>query len=74
MTQSIENRQEKAIVPQNNKIKSKMKILGKILTSAGCMILGYYLILGALAIHPYLGGIVIGIALFAIGDIIRDKY
>ena len=26
------------------------------------------------AIHPYLGGIVIGIALFAIGDIIRDKY
>ena len=51
-----------------------MKILGKILTSAGCTILGYYLILGALAIHPYLGGIVIGIAFFAIGDIIRDKY
>ena len=50
------------------------KILGKILTSAGCMLLGYYLILGAFAIHPYLGGIVIGIALFAIGDIIRDKY
>ena len=51
-----------------------MKTLGKILTSAGCMILGYYLILGAFDIHPYLGGIVIGIALFAIGGIIRDKY
>ena len=51
-----------------------MKILGKILTSAGCMILGYYLILGALVIHPDLSGIVIGIALYALGDIIRDKY
>lgn len=51
-----------------------MKILGKILTSVGCAILGYYLILGTFAIHPYLGGIVIGIALYALGDIIRDKY
>ena len=51
-----------------------MKKLVKVLTSAGCTIFGYYLILGALAIHPYLGGIVIGIALFALGDIIRDKY
>lgn len=51
-----------------------MKILGKILTSAGCTILGYYLILGALAIHSYLGGIVIGIEFYALGDIIRDKY
>ena len=59
---------------QNNKIKSEMKILGKILTSAGCMLLGYYLILGAFAIHPYLGGVVIGIAFYALGDIIRDKY
>ena len=30
MTQSIENRQEKAIVPQNNKIKSKMDYRAKI--------------------------------------------
>ena len=30
MTQSIENRQEKAIVPQNNKIKSKMYYKAKI--------------------------------------------
>ena len=51
-----------------------MKILGKILTSAGCTILGYYLILGGFAIHPYLGGIFIGIAFYALGDIIRDKY
>ena len=51
-----------------------MKTLGEILMSAGCTILGYCLILGALAIHPYLGGIVIGIALYALGDIIRDKY
>lgn len=51
-----------------------MKILGKILTLTGCMILGYYLILGAFAIHPYLCGIIIGIAFYAIGDIIRDKY
>ena len=30
MTQSIENRQEKAIVPQDNKIKSKMDYRAKI--------------------------------------------
>ena len=51
-----------------------MKLLGRLLVSAGFMLFGYYLITEAFAIHPFLGGIVIGIALFAIGDIIRDKY
>ena len=49
-----------------------MKILGKILTSAGCMILGYYLT-EAFAIHPFLGGIVLSIAICTLLYMIRNN-
>ena len=51
-----------------------MKLFGRLLVSVGSMLLGYYLITVTLDTHPFLVGIVIGIALFAIGGIIRDKY
>ena len=50
-----------------------MKILGKILTSAGCMILGYYLITEAFAIHPFIGGIVLSIAICTLLYMIRNN-
>ena len=55
-----------------------MKILGKILTSAGCMILGYYLMEVALAIHPFGGGMVFGFTivcaiLFMMSDEINNN-
>ena len=40
-----------------------MKLLRRLLVSVGSMILGYYLITEAFAIHPLLGGIVLSIAI-----------
>lgn len=40
-----------------------MKILWKILVLVVSMLLGYYLMTGALAIHPFVGGIVLGITI-----------
>ena len=59
MTQSTENRQEKARFPQNNKTKSKMKTLERILVLAGSMLLGFCTMKEALAIHPFLGGVIL---------------
>ena len=50
-----------------------MKILGKVLTSAGFMLFGYYLITEAFAIHPFLGGIVLSIAICTLLYMMRNN-
>ena len=40
-----------------------MKILGKILVLVVSMLFGHCLMTGALAIHPFLGGMVLGITI-----------
>lgn len=41
-----------------------MKLLGRLLALVGSMLLGYYLITEAFAIHPFLGGMVLGITTY----------
>ena len=42
-----------------------MKTLERILVLAGSMLFGYCLMAGALAIHPFLGGVIFGITISA---------
>ena len=50
-----------------------MKLLRRLLVLVGSMLLGYYLITEAFAIHPFLGGIVLGIAIYALLCMIHNN-
>ena len=50
-----------------------MKILGKILVLVVSMLLGYYLMTVALAIHPFVGGIVLGITICMLLYMMRNN-
>ena len=50
-----------------------MKLLRRLLVSVGSMLLGYYLITEAFAIHPFLGGIVLSIAICTLLYMIRNN-
>ena len=50
-----------------------MKLFGRLLVSVGSMLLGYYLITVTLDTHPFLVGIVVGIAICTILYMIHNN-
>ena len=50
-----------------------MKLLRRLLMLVGSMLFGYYLITEAFAIHPFLGGIVLSIAICTLIYMIRNN-